>query len=115
MKEAIEKPKIEKPKIEKTKIEKLIEGGTPFAVARYHFSFKVSRSEGGFIHKYLFLRKGHLKEIGVDSASLEYLKNNAQLFKVIITEGGKVYDFNNFRSYFRKNATRNEMKKIKNG
>ena len=100
---------------EKTRIERLIEGGTPFAVARYFSTFKVSRSEGGHVYKYLFLRKGLLKEVGVEPESLEYLKKNVQLFNVKISEGGKVYDFNNFRGYFRSNATRNEIKKIKMG
>jgi hypothetical protein len=101
---------------EKTTIELLMEeDGKPFAVVRYFSTFKVSRSEGGHVYKFLFLRKGLLAQFNVDLPSLEYLKNNVKLFKVVIYDGGKVYDFNNFRGYFRANATKNEIKKIKMG
>jgi hypothetical protein len=98
---------------EETKIERLIAEGTPFAVARIFFSLAQDTSEGHNNYTYLFLEKNRLKERAIDEDSVDYLKRNIELFDIKVTEGGKVYDFNDFQGYFKSNASKRELKRIK--
>ena len=77
-----------------SRVNKLIETQTPFAVMQYFESFKGSKRETNRVYELIYLNSKKTN-------SFKILNKNEL---VISNDYGSIYEFNDFKEYYNKNA-----------
>lgn len=89
-----------------SRINKLIETQTPFAVMQYFESFKGSKRETNRVYELIYLNSKKTNSFKIlNKNKIAFLKSNIDTIKLVISNDyGSIYEFNDFKEYYNKNA-----------